>query len=54
MVILYLVKKNIWLYHDDLRGYLEILDNNNIGYCNIRTSNNSCFFIYLLQSKFNN
>jgi len=31
----FLIDKNIWYYYDDVNEYVELLDNNNIGFNNI-------------------
>ena len=37
-----------WLFYDDLKRNIQILDNKDIGYNNIRKSNIGCLFIYLI------
>ena len=39
-----------WLYFDDLKGKLEILDNNLLGYQIIRANKYPCMFIYMIKN----
>ena len=41
-------KLDRWLFYDDLKGNIQILDNKDIGYNNIRKSNIGCLFVYLI------
>lgn len=40
--------KKRWLFYDDLKRNIQILDNKDIGYNNIRKSNIGCLFVYLI------
>ena len=42
------IENSVWLYHDDLRGELLILDDKIIVYKNIRERNLGTLFEYLI------
>ena len=42
------ILEKVWIFHNDLSGKFDILDNGLLAYKNYRKNKNPCMFIYLL------